>query len=147
MKQPCGFIHHSFPHHVYRLKKSLYGLKQAPKSCFQRFSTFLLSKGFICSKVDSSMFVCHHRSYIFSLLLYVDDMLLSGYNLTLIHKFIATLSTQFAMKDIIDIYYFLGVQLGCASIGPFLSQNKYTSDVLKKIHFHTHKSVHTPCVS
>ena len=81
-----SFIHLSFSHHVC----DLYGLKQAPRAWFQRFSTFLLSKGFVCSKVDSSMFVYHHHSTILVLLLYVDNMLLIGNNPSLISAFIAT---------------------------------------------------------
>ena len=110
MHQPLSFVHPSFSGHVCRLKKSLYGLKQAPRAWFHQFNSFLSSKGFICSKVDSSMFVYHYHSTILVLLLYMDDMLLIGNSFALIHSFIATLSTEFAIKDLGDLHYFLGVQ-------------------------------------
>ena len=109
MKQPPGFIHPFYPNHVCRLKKSLYGLKQAPRAWFQRFNSFLLSNGFVCSKVDTSIFVYCHQSTVLVLLLYVDDMLLTGSNPALIHKFISHLSHHFAMKDLGDLHYLLGV--------------------------------------
>jgi len=86
MKQPPGFIHPHYPNHVYRLKKSLYGLKQAPRAWSQCFSSFLLANSFVCSKVDIFMFVYRHQSNVLVLLLYVDEMLLTGNNPTLIHK-------------------------------------------------------------
>lgn len=93
------------------------------------------------------MFVYRHHSTILVLLLYVDDMLLTGNNSAIIQSFIATLSTQFAMKDLGDLHYFRGVQVVRTSSGLFLSQHKYVSDLLRKFHFHTLKSVRTPCVS
>jgi len=51
------------------------------------------------------MFVYRHQSILLVLLLYIDDMLLTGDNPALIHAFIATLSTHFAMKDLGDLHY------------------------------------------
>jgi hypothetical protein len=57
MKQPPGYINSYFPNHVCKLKKAIYGLKQAPRSWFQRFNTFFLQLGFLCSHADTSVFV------------------------------------------------------------------------------------------
>lgn len=62
MKQPPGYVHHSLPHHVFRLRKALYGLKQAPRSWYQHFSVFITSLGFINSHSDSSLFTYHSGS-------------------------------------------------------------------------------------
>jgi len=75
----------------------------------------------------------------------VDHMLVTI--LLLIHGFSATLSTHFTMKDLSDLDHFLEVQVVRTSHGLFLSQHKYTSDLLKKFHFHTLKSICTLCVS
>ena len=109
MKLPPGFVHPQFPNHVCRLKKFLHGLKQAPHAWFHRFSSFLLSRGFICSRVDSSIFFYRHQSHILILLLYVDYILLTSNNTALINSFIATISTHFAMKDLGDLHYLIGV--------------------------------------
>jgi len=76
------------------------------------------------------MFFYHHQSSILVLVLYVDDMLLTGNNLALISSFIITLSTQFAMKDLENLHYFLGVQVVRTSSSMFLSQHKYVFDLL-----------------
>ena len=57
IKQPPSFVHLQFANYVCHLKKSLCGLKQAPYAWFHHFSSFLLSYGFICRKVDNSVFV------------------------------------------------------------------------------------------
>jgi len=56
MDQPQGFVNSSFPDYVCKLDKSLYGLKQAPRAWFQRLSEALLERGFVGSKVDTSLF-------------------------------------------------------------------------------------------
>jgi len=81
MKQPLGFVDPTLPSHVCRLHKSLYGLKQASRAWYTRLSDFLLSIGFLASKVDTSLFILSDGTNIFYLLVYVDDILLTGSNL------------------------------------------------------------------
>ncbi|XP_071688938.1 secreted RxLR effector protein 161-like [Rutidosis leptorrhynchoides] len=80
MEQPLGFIDSRFPSHVCRLKKALYGLKQAPRAWFQRLSTFLTQLGFVCSRADPSLFVYKKGTCLAYLLVYVDDLILTGIN-------------------------------------------------------------------
>ena len=56
MEQLPRYIDPRFPTHVCVLNKALYGLKQAPRAWFQRFSSFLLTLGFSCSRTDTSLF-------------------------------------------------------------------------------------------
>ena len=100
MKQPPGFVHLGFPHYVCKLRKAIYGVKQAPRAWFHRFSNFLLSYGFVHSNADPSMFVIHSGSHILILLLYADDIILTGSSFTLIQSFMSYLFHQFAMKDL-----------------------------------------------
>ena len=78
MEQPPGMHDPKFPSHVCKLQKALYGLKQAPRAWFDRFSDFLLKKGFFCSLADPSLFIMHSPFGTLVLLLYVDDMLFTG---------------------------------------------------------------------
>ena len=93
------------------------------------------------------MFVLCTGSHILILLLYVDDIILTGSSTTLLHSFISTLSNQFAMKDLGDLHYFLGLQVTRTPAGIFLSQQKYVADLLHKFHLHTTKPVTTPSVA
>ena len=94
-----------------KLKKALYGLKQAPRAWFDRFSIFLLKYGFFCSLVDPSLFIFHSNSDTLILLLYVDDILLTGSSVPLVTHLIQLLSSEFAMKDLGSIHYFLGIEI------------------------------------
>ena len=80
MIQPPGFEDRAKPNHVCSLKKALYGLKQALRAWFDKFSNYLLEYGFMCSKADPSLFVYHHKGDTLVMLLYVDDILLTGSN-------------------------------------------------------------------
>ena len=130
MEQPSGFTDTRFPSHVCKLKRSLYGLKQAPRAWFERLSQFLLQNGFKCSKADSSLFVLHTHNTITLMLVYVDDIVLAGNNKLLLEKLISLLSKEFAIKDLGPLHYFLGLEINYLSNGIFISQTKYTYDLL-----------------
>lgn len=98
MEQPPSFINSAFSSYVCRLKKALYGLKQAPRAWFDQLGTFLLSMGFFCSTANPSLFV-GHSSHDTLLLLYVDDMVLTGKNPIYLDTFIDQLGKEFAIKD------------------------------------------------
>ena len=110
MEQPPGFRNSSHPTHVCRLHKAIYGLKQAPRAWFQKFSGFHLHYGFVCSRADPRMFVFHSSIGIMILLIYVDDIIITGSSSSLLHSFICVLSQQFAMKDLGKLHYFLGIE-------------------------------------
>lgn len=78
MRQPSGFIDPNYPNHVCKLYKLLYGLKQAPRIGFTRFSYYLEELGFYESKTDYSLFTFHNGEMLIILLIYVDDILISG---------------------------------------------------------------------
>lgn len=70
------------PSHVCKLRKALSGLKQAPRAWFYRFSAFLLKTGFLGSLADPFLFIMHSPSGTFVSLLYIDNMLLTGFDIT-----------------------------------------------------------------
>jgi hypothetical protein len=93
MQQPTGFVDPAMPTHVCRLHKSPYGLKQAPRAWYKRLSDFLLSVGFHVSKVDTSLFILKVNHDICYLLVYVDEILLTGSNSSLLQSLITLLSS------------------------------------------------------
>lgn len=99
MVQPKGFEDINRPDHVWKLKKAIYGLKQAPRAWYDKFSMFLIDFGFKCSFPDPSLFIYHHGSTVIYLLLYVDDMILTGNDDQLIEKLLTQLGFVFRMKD------------------------------------------------
>ncbi|AAD21687.1 Strong similarity to gi/3600044 T12H20.12 protease homolog from Arabidopsis thaliana BAC gb/AF080119 and is a member of the reverse transcriptase family PF/00078 [Arabidopsis thaliana] len=132
MYQPSGFIDPQKPTHVCRLTKAIYGLKQAPRAWFDTFSNFLLDYGFVCSKSDPSLFVCHQDGKILYLLLYVDDILLTGSDQSLLEDLLQALKNRFSMKDLGPPRYFLGIQIEDYANGLFLHQTAYATDILQQ---------------
>jgi hypothetical protein len=78
MEQPQGFVHPQYPDYVCKLNKALYGLKQSLRAWFTRLSQTLLDIGFTGSQVDPSLFTYHVGSIHVYLLVYVDDIILTG---------------------------------------------------------------------
>lgn len=78
-----------------RLYMSLYGLKQTPWTWYNHLSDYLLSIGFCASKIDTSLFILYITSDIVNLLVYIDNIFLTGSNSTLLVKLILLLSSEF----------------------------------------------------
>ncbi|XP_028079137.1 uncharacterized protein LOC114280929 [Camellia sinensis] len=132
MAQPQGFINSQFPHHVCKLKKALYGLKQAPRAWYSTFFSFLISQGFHNSHSNSLLFIKKSQSCITVLLIYVDDILLTGSDSSIIANLVHNMHEVFSMKELGPVSYFLGVFVQHHASGFFLSQHKYASDLLVK---------------
>ena len=109
MQQPPGYIDVAYPTYVYKLHKSLYGLKQAPRAWFERFTFHLIHLGFQASFADNSLFIFHSKSTIIYLLLYVDDIILTGNNSKHIASLVTAFKAVFELKDLGELNYFLGV--------------------------------------
>ncbi|KAM1765485.1 hypothetical protein ACFX11_004606 [Malus domestica] len=147
MRQPPGFVDQQFPNHVCKLQRSLYGLKQAPKAWFQRFSDFLLKLGFQESTCDYSLFVFRQKGVYLLLLIYVDDILITGNSSHQISRLIQRLGTLFSMKDLGPLHYFLGVEVKYYGTAMHLCQSKYALDLLSRTKFTEAKPISTPVSS
>lgn len=101
MEQPQGFISKQFPHYVCRLKKALYGLKQALRAWYGKISQYLTFCGFTVSNSDSSILVKLKSGRQIVVLLYVDDMIITGDNDIEISRLQDDLSVRFDMKILV----------------------------------------------
>ncbi|CAH9096431.1 unnamed protein product [Cuscuta europaea] len=128
MKCPPGFSVSS--NQVCRLRKSLYGLKQAPRCWFAKLVAALHAYGFVQSCADYSLFTCSRGGTQVNVLVYVDDLIISGNNSTTISMFKNYLHSCFHMKDLGVLKYFLGIEVARSPDGLFLSQRKYTLDII-----------------
>jgi hypothetical protein len=144
MHQPLGFKDPNLPHHVCRLRKSLYGLKQAPRAWYKRFADYVYSIGFSQSKSDNSLFIYRKDTHMAYLLLYVDDIILTTSSNNLRKSIISRLSSEFAMKDLGPLSYFLGIAVTRHNGGLFLSQKKYADEILERAGMSSCKSCPTP---
>lgn len=132
LKQPQGYVSPQFPNHACQLHKALYGLKQAPRAWYDMLSKSLVKQGFQNSLADSSLFVLSHQSDLVYVLVYVDDILITGNNSQLVDHIIKGLGSDFALKDLGVLHYFLGIEVLHTPSGMMLSQAKYAKDLLIK---------------
>ena len=131
MKLPPGYSHPPrFPHRVCRLRRALYGLKQAPRAWFAKFSSTISQHGFSGSSFDTTLFLRRSDRGITILLLYVDDMIITGDDMQGIQDLKHFLGRQFEMKDLDPFNYFLGQKVSSSVDDYFLNQAKYTSDLI-----------------
>jgi len=129
---------------VCRLRRSLYGLKQAPRAWFQRFASVIIAAGFSPSNHDPALFIHTSPRGRTLLLLYVDDMIITGDDSEYIAFVKARLSEQFLMSDLGPLRYFLGIEVSSTSDGIYLSQEKYIQDLHARSCLTDHRTVETP---
>ena len=132
------------PDYVCLHQKSLYVLNQAPWAWFHRFVDFVTSINFCSSISDNSLFVYCHGSDIAYLLLYVDDIVLTASFNSLRYSFMYKLSSEFAMKDLGPLSYFMGIAVSLTYAGLFVSQQKYVAEILDKARMSQCKPTPTP---
>ncbi|XP_026400358.1 uncharacterized protein LOC113296260 [Papaver somniferum] len=144
MQQPPGFVDQTKPHYVCKLHKSIYGLKQAPRAWYDKLLQIILIHDFKPSLADASLFVQKFGSRITVLMVYVDDIIITGNSTEYISQFINHLKTYFPIKDLGSLHYFLGLQVKRNSENLFLSQTKYALDLLEKFNMTGAKPCSTP---
>ena len=98
MDQPPGYVDSRHPHLVCKLKKSLYGLKQAPRAWYNRFSSFLQDIDFRTCTHDTSLFTLRHPHGLVIILLYVDDIVITGSSSALISTITKSMHQNFQLK-------------------------------------------------
>ena len=110
MEQPPGFIQKDSSL-VCHLRKSLYGLKQAPRAWYAKMDRFLLDNGFSRRHSDNILDTKKVGKSFTILVLYVDDLILTGSDPNLINHVKSSLKNKFELTDIGHLHYFLGLQV------------------------------------
>jgi hypothetical protein len=133
---------HEQKSHVCRLKKALHGLKQAPCAWYEKMDGFLMSLGFNKSIADPNLYYHIVGDECSILVQYVYDLFLIGSE-SLIVECKRALTSKFEMKDLGMMHYFLGLEVWQRTDEIFLSQGKYTVEILKKFGMTDCKSMPT----
>lgn len=142
VEQPQGFEEHDRETLVCRLKKALYGLKQAPRACYARIDSYLIKLGFTRSSADPNLYFKTVQGIPLILVLYVDDLFLTGGE-PLILQCKRELASEFEMKDLGLMHYFMGLEVWQRLDEIYLSQGKYVVKLLEIFAMVECKSMHT----
>jgi len=131
MSPPPGF-ENKFESKVCKLVKALYGLKQSPRAWFDRFTQFVKGQGYMQAQSDHTMFTKFSSDMKISVLIvYVDDIILTGDDYGGLEQLKEKLAKEFEIKDLGEMRYFLGMEVARSRKGIVVSQRKYILDLLK----------------
>ena len=133
MVQPEGFVNPKHPNKVCKLQRAIYGLKQASRSWNKIFDEEIKKIGFTQKLDEPCVYMKTSGSIVVFLILYVDDILLMGNNIPMLQDVKSWLGKCFAMKDLGEASYILGVKIyrdrSKRLIG--LCQSSYIDKILK----------------
>jgi hypothetical protein len=147
MQQPPGNEDETHPKYVCKLDKALYGLKQAPRAWYARLCAKLISLGFTPSKADTSLFYYNRGRHKLFVLVYVDDIIVASSSSDATKALLSDLEKEFALKDLGDLHYFLGIEVKKVKDGLVLTQQRYASDILSRSGMSKCKAADTPLSS
>ncbi|KAE8706377.1 hypothetical protein F3Y22_tig00110393pilonHSYRG00025 [Hibiscus syriacus] len=144
MTQPMGFQSQDHPEYVCKIRKALYGLKRAPRAWYGKIAKFLTKSGYSVTPADSSLFVKANEGKLAIVLVYVDDLIITGDDEAEILQTKENLSVRFQMKELGQLKHFIGLEVDHTHEGIFLCQHKYAKDLLKRFGMLKCKSTSTP---
>jgi hypothetical protein len=144
MCQPEGFQVAGKEYLVCRLKKALYGLKQAPRAWYIKIDRYLVQQRFQQSPSDSNLYVKRVGNDIILLVVYVDDIIITGSEEDAITWIKSNMSRAFDMTDLGLLHYCLGVEVWQIGSSIFVSQAKYVRSLLDKFRMEDCKISPTP---
>ena len=101
---------HGKESHVCRLMKALYGMKQARRVWYSRIDMYLQEMGFTKSDADPNLYFIVVGEEPLILVMYVDELVITGVE-RLIEDCKRDLASEFEMKDIGLMHYFLGLEM------------------------------------
>jgi Reverse transcriptase (RNA-dependent DNA polymerase) len=144
MSQPPGFVDSTYPSHMCHLNKALYGMRQSPRAWYHKLRETLLQLGFQPCTSDPSLFIYQHGSTIAFLMVYVDDIVLTDNNNTLLQQFVHLLDQKFIKKDLGQLHYFLRIEVQHTATGLLLTQSQYIYSILDQAKIQGAKTSSTP---
>ncbi|GMI86678.1 cysteine-rich RLK (RECEPTOR-like protein kinase) 8 [Hibiscus trionum] len=145
MQIPPGLEGKTTRNTVCKLNKSLYGLKQSPRAWFERFAKAMVKNGFKQSQADHTLFRKVATTGKMTLLIvYVDDIIITGDNSREIENLKVVLAREFETKELGSLRYFLGMEVGRSSEGLVINQRKYILDLLTETGMLGCKPAETP---
>jgi hypothetical protein len=148
VEQPLGYVKKGSESKVYRLHKALYGLKRAPRAWYSKIEQYFLNEGFEKCPHEHTLFIKRSGdSDLLIISMYVDDLILTGNNSSMVKGFKESMMRTFDMTDLGKMRHFLGIEVTQNEQGIFLCQQRYVKDVLERFNMDKSNSVSSPIVT
>jgi len=129
---------------VYRLKKTLYGFKQTPRAWSDKIGQYLVTSGFQTSNADFSLYVKKIDHGIVIIVIYVDDLIITGNSDAKISDLKKLLKQKFEMKDLGKLHYFLDIEEIQSPKRIWLLQRQYALNKLSEYGMTNYKPISIP---
>jgi hypothetical protein len=94
--------------------------------------------------VDRTLFTLNHDTDFLLIQIYVDDIIFGDSSHTLVFIFQEMMESEFQMSMMVELTFFLGIQVKQTKQGTFVHQAKYIKDLIKKFNMAELKPVSTP---
>jgi hypothetical protein len=133
VEQPPNFESKEYTNHVYKLHKTFYELKRVPRAWYKYLRDFLIKNDFRIDNADSTLFTRKMGKDLFVCQIYVDDIIFSSTKKFFCDEFNKIMTDIFEISMMNVLTFFLGFQIKQGKEGTFISQTKYTRDILKKV--------------
>ncbi len=111
MQQLKGYVELGREHLVCKLRKTIYGLKQSSKAWYKWIDSYILKDKFKKNNVDTYVYIKSKEEVYEMLILYVDDVIITNNNLSLLQQTKKYLFKKFEMVNMGPLQYFLGIQV------------------------------------
>nr|GEZ20073.1 hypothetical protein [Tanacetum cinerariifolium] len=115
----------------------------APAARIEAIKLFL-DNGFQRGKIDKTLFIKRHKGDILLVQVYVNDIIFGSTKTELCNAFKRLMHDKFQMSSMVELSFFLGLQMKQKKDGTFISQDKYVAKILKKFRFIEVKTASTP---
>ena len=132
VSQPEGFVIKGKETKVYKLRKALYGLRQAPRAWNEKLNATLHELKFDRCLKEPSLYKKKEHGHLLMVVVYVDDLLVTGSSLGMIIDFKKDMAAKFDMTDLGKLSYYLGIEVTQRKGSIVLSQEKYAARIIKE---------------
>ena len=145
MEQPQGFKVPGKEHKVLRLRKAIYGLKQAARAWWHELDRSLKALNFARLYADAGIFVAKHSDGTMVIILaYVDDIIVTGPNATLVASKKKLFMDKWECRDLGECREFLRMRIEYRDGKTYLDQVPYLEKILKRFGMADAKAAQTP---
>lgn len=103
------------------------------RAWYTELKQFLQSCGFQKAHSDNSLFILSEGSLLLVVMVYVDDIVVTGSSPSRIQQIITMLGDHVSIKDLVPLHFFLGIEAIPSGDRLLLSQSSFIAELLDRV--------------